>query len=392
MKNQSVKSFLKSNFSSHVCPVRSEADVHSYAMLDDLSGCQYFIYKFGTFPNKLIRETLSEQTSKSNSKFTYEFNNKLLMKDILKKYPDAEINFMSQHRFGEESYEELLDKPDMEHYMICIPELRCVIDSFTRLNGARIYFDNYDLAEKLIKQTYTMRYLTKTPIKSNLEKIYLVQQSSGKFDLYESKIRHMDVDIKRHYNDDFQVYDQKIRQFLNEDSTTGLVILNGLKGTGKTTYIRNLITTIDKKFIYLTKEMAEQIANPAFIQFLSTITGSVLIIEDCENLVKSRSTNVNSGISNLLNMCDGLLSDVFNIKIIVTFNEDIQKIDSALLRKGRLRCRYEFDKLTTEKSNKLLKQLKKNVTTDEPLALCDIFNYGEDNGAKETSKTKLGFK
>ena len=90
-------------------------------------------------------------------------------------------------------------------------------------------------------------------------------------------------------------------------------------------------------------------------------------------------------------MCDGLLSDIFNIKIIATFNEDIRKVDDALLRKGRLVYRYEFKELSVEKTNALFKMLKIDHTSDKEMTLADIFNYEKDNGSETNEKKKIGF-
>ena len=85
-----------------------------------------------------------------------------------------------------------------------------------------------------------------------------------------------------------------------------------------------------------------------------------------------------SAVSLLLNMGDGLLSDDLGIKFICTFNENIQNIDDALLRKGRLACKYEFTELCTEKSNALLAEIYADrdpvPTTNKPMSLADIYN------------------
>ena len=208
----------------------------------------------------------------------------------------------------------------------------------------------------------------------------------------DSDIKQVKVNIEKHYNDDFKKADKTIKDFIEEEDTSGLVILNGVKGTGKTTYIRHLINNTGRRFVYLTKEMASALTDPSFIAFLTEIKGCVLVIEDCENIVAARSQgNQSTGISNILNMCDGLLSDVFNIKIIATFNEDIRKVDSALLRKGRLVYRYEFKELSIEKTNALFKSLKIDYISDKPMTVADIFNFEKDNGSEEQEKKKIGF-
>jgi ATP-dependent 26S proteasome regulatory subunit len=175
---------------------------------------------------------------------------------------------------------------------------------------------------------------------------------------------------------------------------SGLIILHGLPGTGKTSYIRHLINTYEKKFVYVTQEIASRLSSPDFISFCFTkLKDSILVLEDCETLLKSReSGNRNTGLSDLLDMTDGLLSDVFNIKFICTFNEDIKNIDKALLRKGRLACKYEFGKLKKEKALKLVERL--NADTSKvigDMSLAEIYNLEDMSFDIESTRTKIGF-
>ena len=104
--------------------------------------------------------------------------------------------------------------------------------------------------------------------------------------------------------------------------------------------------------------MAESIVSPEFVPFLMENKDCVLIIEDAEKVIGDRQSSGSSvGVSNLLNLSDGILGDILNIHIIATFNMDKEKIDSALLRKGRLIAEHKFGKLTVDETNKLLKNL-----------------------------------
>jgi hypothetical protein len=79
-------------------------------------------------------------------------------------------------------------------------------------------------------------------------------------------------------------------------------------------------------------------------------------------------------------MTDGILSDDLGIKFICTFNDDMRNIDSALLRKGRLVSKYEFQPLAIDKTKALLESLgydNNNVT--KPMSLSDIFYYEDDS-------------
>lgn len=133
------------------------------------------------------------------------------------------------------------------------------------------------------------------------------------------------------------------------------------------------------------------ISQPDFISFISSFPASVLVLEDCEEIIKTRDQNDSSlGITNLLNLGDGLLGDALKLKIVCTFNCELKKIDKALLRKGRLKYRYEFGRLSTEKSNNLFRKLKINETTKEPLTIAEIYNYTYENNASQEEKV-IGF-
>ena len=83
---------------------------------------------------------------------------------------------------------------------------------------------------------------------------------------------------------------------------------------------------------------------------------SILIIEDAENIILDRKQETflsKQAVSNLLNLSDGLLGDAMHQQIICTFNCDVQGIDPALLREGRLVIEHKFDKLSAEKARRL---------------------------------------
>ena len=67
-------------------------------------------------------------------------------------------------------------------------------------------------------------------------------------------------------------------------------------------------------------------------------------------------------------------------QIIATFNCDLTKIDSALLRKGRLIANYEFNKLDLESSKLLSDQLGFGIEgVTEAMTLAEIYNQGGKN-------------
>lgn len=171
-------------------------------------------------------------------------------------------------------------------------------------------------------------------------------------------------------------------------------MLYGEPGTGKTNYIRHLISKLsdeNKKVIFLSKLNLNILTDPRNLRFLYQQNDSIFILEDSEDLLISRDINNNPLISMLLNLTDGLMGDFVNIKFICTFNTDIENIDQALLRKGRITCKYEFKKLAVNKANNLLKKQFPDSTHvfSEDTSLADIYNF-DQNDYKTTTK-KIGF-
>jgi ATP-dependent 26S proteasome regulatory subunit len=125
--------------------------------------------------------------------------------------------------------------------------------------------------------------------------------------------------------------------------------------------------------------------------FLIQNSNSVLFIEDAENVITDRNINGSNGVSNILNITDGILSDILKIQVVATFNMDKAKIDSALLRKGRLIAEHKFDALPMDDANVLLKHLGKEANATKEMTLTEIYNVDEDEFKSEEAKPKIGF-
>jgi ATP-dependent 26S proteasome regulatory subunit len=137
------------------------------------------------------------------------------------------------------------------------------------------------------------------------------------------------------------------------------------------------------------------LASPEFINFMGNLdSNTILLIEDAEEILKPRTEGSSNGaISNLLNMTDGILGDCFAIKIFASFNSSLDKIDTALLRKGRLVSKYEFKALSAEKTEALIAKLNlKNIQTgsNKCMTLSEIYNNDSEDYTVE-KKTKPGF-
>lgn len=221
-------------------------------------------------------------------------------------------------------------------------------------------------------------------------KIYILKDDGVKlrfcsFNINPPKGCHLD-----NYNTDFEDFDNRTKAILQSERN-GLILLHGKPGTGKTSYLRHLISTIGKQVLYIPSGMAHQICNPQFISLLEDLEGSILIIEDAEDALLAREiSGNNSAVSGLLNLTDGLLADVLNLRIICTFNTNLQNLDKALLRPGRLIGMYEFKELSAEKSQALLQKLGTKASISQPITLAEVYNFNTCESLK-FERNAVGF-
>ncbi len=218
----------------------------------------------------------------------------------------------------------------------------------------------------------------------------VLRKSRSGFGTEEVRTEKVEIDIKTNYNDDFVEVYNEIKKTIDKKES-GLILLHGKPGTGKTTYIKSLISDHqDSNFVFIQNEFINNLLDPDFISFLLKQRNAILVIEDAEKVITSREQlREESVVSTILQLTDGLFSDYLNIKVICTFNSNLSKIDTALLRKGRMIAMYEFKPLNIEKTNKLLATVGAE-NSDKELTISDIFNINkkEFNNIKQN---RIGF-
>lgn len=276
-----------------------------------------------------------------------------------------------------------------------------VVAEIYRRNGQLIVLTLGQVSTKdaLVSIGETLRSQYVAPKKERV--FYTISHEGHGFDLDEMKITtKYDPDaVELHYNDDFkEVHETIIATIDNEKK--GLILLHGIPGSGKTSYIKQLISReSSRKLIYIPPHLAGSIAAPQFISFVKNrLKSCVLVIEDAEDILRTREgyDSDRAAVSNLLNISDGILGEALNILIIATFNTDRENIDQALLRKGRLIGEYKFGTLDKNKAENLAHRLfgeevELNLKPEE-YTLANIFNLDiKQHRSKEKPKVAFGF-
>jgi hypothetical protein len=117
-------------------------------------------------------------------------------------------------------------------------------------------------------------------------------------------------------------------------SEESILVLLGETGTGKTSFIRNLIwySRWDAAFTYDEKLLA---SDDMYVEFLTNDV-ELMVIEDADLFLTNRQHDGNRMMARFLNISDGLFKTDRTKKMIFTANlTQPERIDNALLREGR---------------------------------------------------------
>ena len=292
--------------------------------------------------------------------------------------------------------EECYFQPDLEIFLIIDKNLSNEYDNQIFEDGLykvnSVDYQNHNPKAKEHLNSLFSEYIEKFISKESKVSILLKTQIG--LEIKTHSIKPYRIDFETMYNDDFFEIHSRVKNALTNDNK-GVVLFHGIAGSGKTNYIKWLTSQIpNKKFIFVPTTMIGSLTDPAFISLLIGNKNSVLVLEDCENYIAERTAfNSNTDVvSSILNIADGMLSDVLECQLICTFNSDISKIDSALLRKGRLIAEYKFKELTVEKCNKYLQSTDRNFVVDKPYSLAELTNIDIKELKEQNKQTKIGFK
>lgn len=170
----------------------------------------------------------------------------------------------------------------------------------------------------------------------------------------------------------------------NEHVNKFMVMYNGVPGTGKTYFLKYLSYQFSKHgyiVISIPSGLVARFLDPEFVSFVSSLVNDykkvVFKLEDCESILYSRDSDKQTkpdNVSTLLNLIDGdtFFSSDAKVIFFCTFNTNVDNIDPALMRSGRLFYRYEFKPLSVAKTNAIFDKYKLSHS-DTPLTVAEIY-------------------
>ncbi len=183
------------------------------------------------------------------------------------------------------------------------------------------------------------------------------------------------------------LYDRGAKDLKDASPRGRLILFEGPPGTGKTYMIRGVITEVPAAYIIVNPKNFNDLMDPEFVFGLQSLSSShstiVLVLEDADKLLQPRQKGASlEGLSSALNMGDGLLSGLMDLRLIVTTNAAVDTIDPALLRTGRLSARIHIGPLPTDQANEVLRKhapaAKDSDLFTEPTVLSDVYDRVRD--------------
>lgn len=138
------------------------------------------------------------------------------------------------------------------------------------------------------------------------------------------------------YPNDFKAMDLAIQERLSLSSDRRIILLYGLPGRGKTSYIHHLAGEIEKEVFFIALSVAARLTDFEFIELLIDFPNAVWVIEDVEQLFLESNLNKAYSLANYLKQLNNLFSDFPASQIICSFNEDLSPEDLALLNESLL--------------------------------------------------------
>jgi hypothetical protein len=214
------------------------------------------------------------------------------------------------------------------------------------------------------------------------------------------QINH-DIVNANYTKDAMEGYQHVVECLSSSDPCGRLILLQGPPGTGKSYMIRSLVSSVNSTFIVVGAHMIAELSGPAILPVLTQFIDPddkkpiTFILEDSDIALSDR--NKGGGVaelSGLLNLGDGLLGELLDIRVLATTNAKMLDMDPAVVRPGRMCQHIKLDPFGAKEATALhAGMVKEQMTTfKKDTTLAEIYRAAREDGwvPKVTKKPDAG--
>jgi hypothetical protein len=246
-----------------------------------------------------------------------------------------------------------------------------------------------------------VRTMTKEP-KAPLGTVYMLMSGAAGYSFSPLPNRITNEFERENYSPKVLDGFERISKDLQSNTPHGKIgIFDGEPGTGKTHLLRGLLRTVeDTVFVFVAPSdltaMTGATILPALIDFKrmrASNSSITFLIEDADECLAPRMGDNMSSISSVLNLGDGILGQLLDIRLVMTTNAKHKDFDPAITRPGRLSACVSVGRVDTEQANAIYKRLmNKDGEFTDPKTLAEIYQLAFDSGYTPVSnKGTMGF-
>lgn len=178
-------------------------------------------------------------------------------------------------------------------------------------------------------------------------------------------------------------FERAVKDLKSETPRGRLILLEGIPGTGKTYLVRAFMNAVpDSKFVIIPPHLVKELADPDLIvTFVKEMDDSggpmVIILEDADQCLSKRKSENMSAISSILNLSDGIVGSLLDLRVLATTNTKSSEFDEALLRKGRMSAHIQVGSLDPRQATELFYKIvgpgPRSPFSDKPVTLAEVY-------------------